>query len=964
LTASYVLDATGVKTGVSEASAQFGKLEEDSSKLGGAVDESTSRLGNGFKSLGTTLGNFGIPFTGALTNMGTKLDEAKTKGNSFGQAMSTIGGTTLLVGAAGFAAVAGESVHLAQAFQSTVTSIAANAGIPVAAAQKIGQAFLGTAGSTIYSGQQIATAYAGVAGQLGATQGKALDSAQAMNVMKNAMDLAEGSGTDLNTATSALASTMQAYGAKANEAEKYTDLLYNTSRITGTGIDTVAASFQKLHSTLGAVTPDVGQLGGMLVELTEHGETGRKALSAINTTLNGMLAPTKAVENAQKLMGISVFDASGQFVGMGNLITQLQPKLAGMSEEQQLAALKAIGMGTANKALLTTILAGPDAFEKATQSASKMGNAHEAAEKQSQTLEHELATMKATVTDLATNFGEELIPKLDGALHVTEESVNWMEKHKTVAEALGIAIGTFLAGAVAVYTVNMVSGMIASTKSALTSIGLLSGATDEQTTKTGQLSAAVTEQSTSTDAGTASTDRLSAAVEQLTTVLTPAAEAGTEAATSADLVASSFDNAGSSATTAAAEIGSYDEAVSGAGAKSLTAAGEMDTLGASAEGAGAKMSIAGEAAGAEGMAGGMTAGGEAAAGLAGPLAAVAAAAAVVTLGAVALGNAISKGSTGFQDAANSAAGLADSTLPQMTLKMAALTAAQDKYSQSLNVGGTAGTIAKVAYEQLGEQIDILKGKHAQLTSNLQILNTNFGISKSQAESVANELGINLTQALTKPQVAAFSQQLSMMGIQADSSGTHVAGLSANTITAMTAMESSLKSVATSGDWSALGTSIDSGVANGITASQGVVVNAASGMVQAVITGARTGLKAASPSKVAADMIGATIPQGAAQGIMDNIHLPVAAANEMVKAITGVTVPSVPVASAAGAGVAAGPVGSVTAGLGVAASGTTINLSVIVQGNVSTERDLGDAIYQQLLQKGIVNGTSGQLVLAS
>ena len=46
------------------------------------------------------------------------------------------------------------------------------------------------------------------------------------------MDLAEGSGTDLNTATTALSSVMQAYGIKAAGASQASDVLFNSSRLT------------------------------------------------------------------------------------------------------------------------------------------------------------------------------------------------------------------------------------------------------------------------------------------------------------------------------------------------------------------------------------------------------------------------------------------------------------------------------------------------------------------------------------------------------------------------------------------------------------------------------------------------------------------------------------------------------------------------------------------------------------
>jgi TP901 family phage tail tape measure protein len=304
-------------------------------------------------------------------------------------------------------------VDLAAKMETADNKIAASADISTTAAKKIGDAFLNASIGTTISGQDMATAYAGVAAQLGLTEGHALSAAQASGIMKNAVDLAEASGTDLGSATSALAGTMQAYGLKAKDAAGVTNDLYNTAKLTGTGVDGVSSTLAKLHSTLGAVTPSVSDVSGLMVDLAEHGETGRKALAAVNTSLTGLLTPTAAAAKAQKDLGISVFDASGKFVGMGDLMGQLQPKLAGMTQEQQLATLKAIGFGSASKAMLDTIMAGPAAFDAASAAVSKTGSAHEAAAKATQGLSDSWKKIVVAGKDVGTMLGEQLLPVIE-----------------------------------------------------------------------------------------------------------------------------------------------------------------------------------------------------------------------------------------------------------------------------------------------------------------------------------------------------------------------------------------------------------------------------------------------------------------------------------------------------------------------------------------------------------------------
>ncbi len=93
-----------VGAGVGDAKGKLKDLDDAGSGLESDFDKHTSKIGSMFERLGGSLGNFGIPFSGSVTKMGTKLDEAKSKGNGLKQAMSDLGGVTLGVGAVGLAA--------------------------------------------------------------------------------------------------------------------------------------------------------------------------------------------------------------------------------------------------------------------------------------------------------------------------------------------------------------------------------------------------------------------------------------------------------------------------------------------------------------------------------------------------------------------------------------------------------------------------------------------------------------------------------------------------------------------------------------------------------------------------------------------------------------------------------------------------------------------------------------------
>ena len=233
--------------------------------------------------------------------------------------------------------------------------------------------------------------------------------------------------------------------------------------------------YQKLGSSLGAVAPPMAEVGGLQLLLAQNHETGRKALSAVNTALNGIRAH-RGSRKRSKFLGLNVFDSAGKFVGLKSVIAQLDPILANHTQQQQLAILKTLGFGTANKALLDSILAGPAAYQKDVDAVSKSGSAHDAASKQSQTFQHQIDTLKATAEDYGIELGEKLIPLIEDVAKATADVVEWFGHHKDVTIALGIAIGALVSGAIAVYLVNVGQKMVTATGKAIESIGKLTTA--------------------------------------------------------------------------------------------------------------------------------------------------------------------------------------------------------------------------------------------------------------------------------------------------------------------------------------------------------------------------------------------------------------------------------------------------------------------------------------------------------
>jgi len=521
----------GVSTAAKDAEGAARSTESATKDLGTAAENTGGKLSGGLSGglskLGGILSNTGIP---GVTSLGEGLartsEEADKMGSSAGSLFTSFAGVgkiaTLGLGVA-FAGAAVEGLHLADNMQQATTAIANSAGISTTAANNIGKAFLSTAGQSEFSGVQMAQAFSQVAGQLKSTQGSALTAAQSLQVMNAAGDLATAKQTSLASATTTVAAAMQAFQLKAKDASDVSDILFNASNATGQSVSSLGAALDKVKTKLGGMAPPIGQLAGLLVDMTNHGETGRAAMASLTTTFTTFLKPAAAVATAQNnlkaatdqlppslkalavqvqngtlssqaatkaaqgmgtaqaalftqfvsantavttagdaaaKLGISVTTASGQMKPMSAIIGELHAKIAGMTTAQATAELTALGFGNASAKLVTTIQAGSAAYDKATAAATKMGAAHAAAAKQAATFKTEMETLKATAEDLLTQFGQELLPVLTTVAGAFEHATSFIVKSKAALIALGVLVGGPLAVVIGAFIIQSIQKLI------------------------------------------------------------------------------------------------------------------------------------------------------------------------------------------------------------------------------------------------------------------------------------------------------------------------------------------------------------------------------------------------------------------------------------------------------------------------------------------------------------------------
>jgi TP901 family phage tail tape measure protein len=378
-------------------------------------------------------------------------DEASQATKSMTSSFKGLAKAALAVGAAaviaGVIAVGTASVIAAVKFQSLTATLAAQGDMSVKSATKVSNAFLGTMGTSIYSASAMMTAFTPVAGQMDLLTGHVLTAKQSLGLMKVASDLAEGSGNDLTSTTADLSKIMVAYQQPLKDAASDSNLLFSASRLTGQSLSALTQAMVRVRAQMGAGAPPLKAMGGLLVDLTKHGETGRQALTTLGSAFTGIITPTAAVTAAQNAMGISFKNATtGALDPLSQIFSELQPKLAGMSAVQAAATLKTLGFGSASIKLAQTLQAGPGVLSKYTTQVNATNAAHAAAQKQSQTFGHQMDLLKASFSDISVQIGQVFLPVLmqlmKAVISFVKPVLDWISTHRTLTVTIaGLAAG-------------------------------------------------------------------------------------------------------------------------------------------------------------------------------------------------------------------------------------------------------------------------------------------------------------------------------------------------------------------------------------------------------------------------------------------------------------------------------------------------------------------------------------------
>ena len=154
-----------------------------------------------------------------------------------------------------------------------------------------------------------------------------------LSLLGVAEQLAVGGVTDLETATSVLATTLNAYGDGAAQAADYSDVFFTIVKDGVTTVPQLAGSISQVTGIAASAKIPFDELGAAVAAMT--GYTGRteQSMTMLKAAIAAIIAPTEATREAASALGIDIGQAAIDSQGFPAVLADIYDKTGGSLEK-------------------------------------------------------------------------------------------------------------------------------------------------------------------------------------------------------------------------------------------------------------------------------------------------------------------------------------------------------------------------------------------------------------------------------------------------------------------------------------------------------------------------------------------------------------------------------------------------------------------------------------------------------
>lgn len=420
---------------------------ERSSKLSPKVD--SSKIGSEGEKAGRT---FASRFQSASSSGG------QSAGSGMGKAV-TLGIAGVLTATAGAAAVGAFVRGMQEAFTTGIDF------------DKVANTFQGVTASTVAQTNEMRAAAralgsdSSLAGATASDAGKAmlelakggLTAQQAMEAARGTIQLATAGQLDAAEAAKIQSGAMNTFQLSAGDATRVADLLAAAANASAADVSDLGQALTQGGSVAAGFGVSIEDTLTALTMFSRFGINGSDAGTMLKTSLQSITDQGKPAQGAIEQLGLTLYDAQGQFVGLESMLKQVAAASKTMSQEQFQAATNVLFGSDAMRASMVAANGGADAWDNASQAVNRQGAAADMAKANMTGLPGVMEGIGNAAEGLKLGVYDSFnaMAQAAGGQFLTnlEDISNWMSTHKadmigffaTIGEAVVNTTGVLMA---------------------------------------------------------------------------------------------------------------------------------------------------------------------------------------------------------------------------------------------------------------------------------------------------------------------------------------------------------------------------------------------------------------------------------------------------------------------------------------------------------------------------------------
>uniref|UniRef100_A0A6M3J350 Putative tail protein n=2 Tax=viral metagenome TaxID=1070528 RepID=A0A6M3J350_9ZZZZ len=245
------------------------------------------------------------------------------------------------------------------------------------------------------------------------------DYTKSLDLVSKAEKLSIAGKADLNSTTVLLASTLNAYGASVDQAEKYSDVFFKTVKLGQTTLPELAATLSNVTGVAASTGVPIETLSAALAALTASGQPTAQAVTGVKGALAAILKPSGEAAALAKELGIDFGVTALKTKGFEGVLNDAARATKGNTE--QMSTL--FGRVEALNSVLVLTGKGSEKFAAAMKEMQNASGATDAAFKKMSegfalTNQRIVNNLKATLIEVGTPLLDEYGEIADGIVSV------------------------------------------------------------------------------------------------------------------------------------------------------------------------------------------------------------------------------------------------------------------------------------------------------------------------------------------------------------------------------------------------------------------------------------------------------------------------------------------------------------------------------------------------------------------